>query len=279
MFSHFNKYANENGIEKAAEFARSIGYSSVELYISASSAEPMPFAYDAASARHAKKVLNDAGLSVSCFSAGANVKTFPDVKEKLLHLLEIAAELGSPYLHHTVLTKLFDADGVKDYQESIDKALEVAIPVANRAAELGMKCIYEDQGIYVNGVEGYGGFYQEMKRSCKNVGVCADFGNSLFVGVPAEDFIKAYLDDIVHVHIKDYYRVQSQNSPGTGWYPTPDNWWLKDAPIGCGVVNFNACMELLKQANYQGTYAFEINPPDSYEAAAKQAMQYLEQFQ
>lgn len=279
MFSRFVSYANEIGIEKAAEFASSLGFSSVELFMSASQPNPISFAYDAASAKHAKKILNDAGLQVACFSVGCNVKQFPQAKEVLLQQLEIVAEIGSPFLHHTVLTPLFSADGVKDYKESIEKALEVAIPVANRAAELGITCIYEDQGIYVNGVEGFGGFYREMKRNCKNVGVCADFGNSLFVNVPAEEFMEAYLEDIVHVHIKDYYRVNSAVSPGAGWYPTPENWWLQDAPIGDGVVNFKRCMELLKQINYQGAYAFEISPPDSYEAGAKQAMQYLEQFQ
>lgn len=279
MFSRFTQYANENGIEQAAKFVSSLGFSSVELYMSASQPNPISFAYDAASAKYAKKVLNDAGLQVACFSVGANVKSFPQAKDVLLRQLEIGAELGSPFLHHTVLTTLFNPDGVQDYAESIEKALEVAIPVANRAAELGMRCIYEDQGIYVNGVEGFGGFYREMKRNCKNVGVCADFGNSLFVNVPVEEFMEAYLADIVHVHIKDYYRVNSSVSPGTGWYPTPENWWLKDAPIGEGVVNFKRCMELLKKINYQGAYAFEISPSDSYEAGAKQAMQYLKQFQ
>lgn len=278
MYAGFVGYANENGIEKAAQYAKSLGFSSVEFLADASNPGLIEFAYDIPSAKHTKEVLDAAGLTVACHSVFAHVKKHPNVKEGLIKQAEIAAELGCPFLHHTLLTELFSAEPVTDYQESIDMALEVAIPVANRAAELGVTCIFEDQGVYVNGIEGFGGFYNELKRNCKNVGVCADFGNSLFVNVPAEEFMAAYIDDVVHVHIKDYRRVNSPTSPGKTWYPTPDNWWLEDSMVGHGVVNFESCMNLLKKINYQGAYALELCHTEPFELGVRQAMTYLEQF-
>ena len=58
-----------------------------------------------------------------------------------------------------------------DPSKAIDAAVAAAERIANHAEKFGITCIYEDQGYYVNGVEGVGVFYREIKKHCKNVGV------------------------------------------------------------------------------------------------------------
>ena len=41
--------------------------------------------------------------------------------------------------------------------------MEAAAEVADYAKPLGVKCIYEDQGLFANGVDGFGAFYRQMK--------------------------------------------------------------------------------------------------------------------
>ncbi|MBQ4641170.1 MAG: sugar phosphate isomerase/epimerase [Oscillospiraceae bacterium] len=229
-----------------------------------------------AEAAQCKKVLEDYGLFTACHSVLANVRRCPDSKENLIKQVEIAAELGSPLFHHTLIPE-YNVD-ISGYNEEIARAVEVAVAVANRAAELGITCIYEEQGAFVNGVEGFDGFYKLMKSACKNVGVCGDFGNILFVNEKPEDFLRAYGSQIRHIHVKDYLLKKAPAAPGMYWAPALDNHWLRDTIIGDGIVNLDACMQILREVGYQGAFALENGHPEPFESGVKQAMNLLRQY-
>ena len=123
--------------------------------------------------------------------------------------------------------------------------MEAAAEVADYAKPLGVKCIYEDQGLFANGVDGFGAFYKQMKQRCSNVGVCGDMGNSLFVDEGAERFFAAYAEDICHVHVKDYMIRTFAEAPSRNWYPTKGGRWLRETMVGDGNVDVASCMDIL----------------------------------
>lgn len=264
------------GINAIADFAVSQGFSSVEFFQSVTVSRANTAPQTPAEARVVKKALDGAGLPSACYSILANVRRHPDSKENLIKQVEIAAELGTPLFHHTLITE-YNVD-ISQYEGEIERAAEVAIAVANRAAELGITCIYEEQGAFVNGVEGFGGFYKLVRSACKNVGVCADFGNILFVNETPEEFMKAFRDDIKHVHVKDYLRKKTEVRPGMYWAPALDNTWLRDTMIGDGVVDLDACMKILNDIHYDGAFALENGHPEPFEAGVKQAMDILSKY-
>ena len=195
-----------------------------------------------------------------------------------MSLVEVAAELGSPYFHHTLLPGDVRQGSPSSYKEGVRAAVEAAAQIADYAADFGIICIYEDQGQYVNGVEGFRGFWTEMKKRCKNVGICGDFGNILYVNETPEAFLEVYSRDICHVHVKDYLWKKGAISPGRYWCRGKGDSWLRDTMVGSGVIDFAACIKILNEAGYSGAFALELLHPEPYEAGVHQAMEYLKKF-
>ena len=112
------------------------------------------------------------------------------------------------------------------------------------------------------------------------MGVVADFGNIKFVDEDVEDFIPAFSDRIVHVHVKDYLVT-----PGGGRNPEPDEYtsrggnYLRSCLIGSGSVNTGAAFAALRAIGYRGMLALEGDPigPDE-EASFRNNLQTVTRY-
>lgn len=277
MYSAFVGNVKEYGWEKAADIAVELGFDAVEMFdVTGPNTEPV--LKTAEEAKEARRILESRGLNMACYSVYADAYGAPESVEQLKHHAEMAAHCGSPYLHHTILSWIAEGEGQPEFDEGIDFAVNVAEEVANHAKNFGVTCIYEDQGLYLNGVDGFAAFFYELKTRCSNVGVCGDMGNSLFIDVPAEEFFRAFKDDIKHVHIKDYYRETTEKAPADDWYITKGGAWLKDCMLGKGVVNFDECMEVLKEIGYTGPLALESCIP-TIDEAIKNAKELFKKYE
>ena len=273
MYSRFSTMIIEEGIEKTAEFAKEQGFWGVELLCSIldTKVDAIP---NIAAARKVRSVLDDYNLPMVCYSVGCNA-LMPDAVDKMCRRIDIAKELGSPYVHHTLIPGMEIIGEVADFHEKIKIVLENAEKIANYANTQGITCIYEEQGRYVNGVENFGFFLHEMKKRCKNVGVCADLGNIMYVNETPEAFLQQYIEDVKHVHIKDLLHKENDKSPGMYWRKGKGKSWLRHTMVGHGIVNYSTCMKILKEAGYNGAYALELTHPEPYEQGVQQAFEYL----
>ena len=201
------------------------------------------------------------GITFPCVSVGISLvdNDRKDAIETLKKYAEIAKLLGSPYLHHTIALNfsepLFMADNFELFYQL---GLEAVREVFDYAATLGIRTIYEDQGFLFNGRKTFSRFLNEVDR---NVGVVADFGNIQFVDEDVEDFIPAFSDRIVHVHVKDYIVT-----PGGSRNPHPDEYtsrggnYLKGCLVGTGSVNTGSAFAALRAIGYQGALSLEGDP-------------------
>ena len=276
MYSGFYGMVAAGGIEKAAEYAKNLGFSSVEFLDFTGVARP-PVIATREDAKRVRDTLEKYGLSVACYSVYANLWKSERTERDLIDHTRIAAELGSPYLHHTILPWMNIPENLSERQKVFDEVLPSVVRVADAATEVGITCLYEEQGFFVNGVEDYGNFYRAVKKQCGHVGVCGDLGNILFVDENADVFFREFIGEIKHVHVKDYLRQSALQSPGNGWMRTKNGDWLLDTRIGNGVVKIEECIRLLRAAGYQGKFAMELCFTEGYEEAASQAMNYLEE--
>lgn len=274
FYSGFSGMLSDQGAEKTADYAKELGFSSVELYEDAGPESPK-LVRDLRQAEKVRAVLTSRGLSVACYSVGACVYQNDDAVESLLRNVEIAAALGSPCLHHTMLPWLTMPANAPGVEAGLAIAAEAAVRVARHAESLGLTCIYEDQGLFVNGVRNFSLFYQMVKNRCPNVGICGDFGNILFVDEDPANFLRTFAADIKHVHVKDYHRRRGAK-PGEVWMPTKGGYWLKDAVVGEGVIDIAACMKVLKEAGYRGAYALELCHAEPFEDGVRAAMNLLD---
>ncbi len=256
---------SERGWEAVAQEAKALGCSMIETFDSTVSKEA-PVLQSVSQARHVREQLKALGVSVSCCSVFANLYNSPETVSYLKAYSERVAEIGAPFLHHTLLPWIEPCADLPEADEAIERAVDAAEEVAKHAAKFGVTCLYEDQGLIANGISGYHKFFDEMKRRCNNVGVCGDIGNSLFVDVSPREFFSEFISDIKHVHVKDYMRFADNPENNTSWMRTRDGSYIADVPLGTGLCEIDECMKILKAAGYDDVISIEaMNPPQAAE--------------
>lgn len=260
-----------HGIEYAAEHTLALGMDAVEFLAGVPSG--LPAFNDLKEAEKTAEVLKRYGLKTSCFSVGASLYG-PDmqkVEEGFKRYSEIAAILGSSYLHHTLFHPLVLPPNPPSYETVFNAVIDSVERVAAHAKQFGVSCLYEPQGMYFNGVAGVKPLITEMKKRATNVGVCGDIGNCLYVDDDPVSVFEAFAPDILHVHMKDYtVRAEKGNDPTTK--PSRGGKWLTLTEIGEGDIDLVGAMGVLKSVNYDGAIAIEVKGDDDF---MRRSIEYL----
>ena len=267
MYTEFYKLLTLHGIAEAARMASISGFDSVEML----DIRGTGVISDVESAREARRILGDKGLSVSCFSLAIDLIPFDrygnivgecdNAVETAVRVAKIAKEMGSPYFHHTLVTNLRpDLHRLKPpYDDVFDILIDAAARIAGACNSMGLAVLYEPQGFYVNGSENFGRFYGEMKRLGYDVGVCGDMANTLFVDEPPIEFYRNFAGEFRHVHLKDYKCFGKEIVPDRKCLLSMDGRVYSETELGEGSVCFRECMKLLKSVGYEGAFSLEIN--------------------
>ena len=186
-------------------------------------------------ARDLKAYADSKGITFPCVSVGLSlVDDDREARiEEMKRYADIAKILGSPYLHHTLALNFSEPKKIaENFELFYERGVAAAREVFDYAAALGIRTIYEDQGFVFNGKETFRRFLQDVER---NVGVVADFGNIQFVDENVEDFIPAFAERIVHVHVKDYIvTAGSSRAIEPGEYTSRGGNYLRDCLVGEG---------------------------------------------
>ncbi len=238
-------------IDLAVEF----GFENVETLNEFELCEP-----DVEFAKKLREYADGKGIRFSCVSVGMDLvgDTTREMTEKMKKYADVAKILGSPYLHHTIAFEYRDPQIIEKNRALYYKqGLEAVRAVYDYAAERGVRTIYEDQGFLFNGVSSFGEFLSDVGR---DVGVVADFGNILFVDEAVEDFIPAFADRIVNVHIKDYVIPMGDIKRDPDCYYSRGGIPLQDCVFGEGIVNMDKAFAELKKIGYKGPLAIECVP-------------------
>lgn len=267
MYTEFYKLLTLHGIAEAARMASISGFDSVEMLdIRGMGAVP-----NVNAAKEAKRLLEDKGLSVSCYSLAIDLLSFDkygniigdceNAVETAKRSAEIASEMGAPYFHHTLVTNLRpDLHLPKPpYDAVFDTLVDAASEIAKACNDMGLAALYEPQGFYVNGSENFGRFYNEMKKRGHSVGVCGDMANTLFVDEPPIEFYRNFASEFRHVHLKDYKCFGKEIVPDRKCLLSMDGRVYSETELGEGSVCFRECMKLLRSAGYDGAFSLEIN--------------------
>lgn len=243
----------------AVDYCAKAGFEALEPYPAHEFAVPDADALKAAQrlGQHAKEM----GVRINCFSMGINITTGDTVRaniEKLKRYAEIAAAMGSPFLHHTLLPGLSHGrDANVTFRELLNVAVSGVREVYDAAQTFGVRAVYEDQGFVFNGCERFERFLDAVERP---VGVVADLGNILFVDETPMEFVGRFAPYVAHVHVKDYIAKKStDNYPGEEWYNTRSGGYLRGTIVGHGVNDFVACCRILINAGYTGSFSLEFD--------------------
>ena len=212
---------------------------------------------DQETARQIAAEAREKGLEITCFSAGVDLAAQDGVDRvsQLKKWTDCAAAAGSPYLHHTLALSLTPSYGPVTFRDIKERVTPAAREVFDYAADKGVLCLYEDQGLYCNGSIRFGDFLSQLNRPA---GVCLDVGNCMFVDEMPEQFAGVFLPLVKHVHLKDYLiRPAYMPHPGEGCYVTAAGNYLIEMPMGHGSVNFETVFTMLLRQGYDGWYSTE----------------------
>lgn len=215
---------------------------------------------DTEKAQRIKEYADSKGIGFSCFSVCINLVGCDksEMLQKLKGYADVAAILGSPYLHHTIASEFINPEKVLPYKEEMfDYGISAVREIYDYCKSLGIQAIYEEQGYLFNGVAGFKRFLDTVDR---DVGIVADFGNIYQVGEDIESFIKAFSGRIAHVHIKDV-TIRKEND-GNG-LETLDGNYMYETALGKGIANIENGLKLLKNAGYTGFYGIEYSSPSN----------------
>ncbi len=233
---------------------------------------------DVEAAKKIRAYADEKGVVCCCFSVYANI-TGDDAAaqvERMKGFADVAAVLGSPFIHHTIAPqeKEVSADPAV-YEKMFWLGVEGIREIYDHAIQNGVRAIYEDQAFIFNGVAGFGRLLKEIDR---DIGVVADFGNIYQMNETVEPFIEAFGDRVVHVHLKDM-KIVPECYPGC--YPTKDDAvFCAETEFGTGSVKFADAVALLRKFGYDGYYGMEYGaktndpaPIDEMVAFSRQLLQ------
>lgn len=269
MYAFFTDILRRESALEAARFARGCGFEAAEILEAVRPGAAFLFA-DTDDALRARAQMDAHGVRCACYSVSINILS--DVLgpgqncsgiEVLKRSADYASILGSPFLHHTLTIGYQPpCSCVQTVEDLLPALLERAGQVAAYANSIGLTVLYEPQGFYVNGLDGFSLFYQAMKARGYRVGVCGDTGNSLYVGCDPVAFFERYAAEIRHVHLKDLHIendvLNRQNATASRhWDAIRDGRYITEALLGKGMVDLDACLRALDRVGYAGAYSLE----------------------
>ena len=262
-FTNYIAFRNDfrqQGIEYATERSARLGFDSIE-FLDLCPSETC--AFNLTSNSDVRRACEQNGLQVACYSLGADLlaNDQSQLKTQLCQQIEFAAEIGSPYFHHTLIPSLAEDPRVPSYEEVFDSIVETAVWIANRCKIYGLTCLYEPQGMYFNGVEGLNHLFERVRQECSNVAICGDVGNSLFVDTSPNDIYDAFITSIRHVHVKDF-QINDRPFEDGVFFLSRGGKYLRECQLGEGIVDFEYCFKKMKDHKYQGAVSFELDGSD-----------------
>lgn len=257
-----------NGVE-AVRYVSELGAGAFEPLVTEN--RPAPGRHEAERIRaEAEK----RGVALPCLSAGVTL-TGPqgDVNvDRLRDCADAAKIMGIPYLHHTICLTLRPEDAKASFEQVLEETLPRVRAVYDYAADCGVQCIYEDQGVYFNGLDRFSRFMEALERPA---GVVLDMGNIGFAGEKAGTFARRWADRIAHVHVKDY-RIRAAGSTEKG-YRLGDV-MLTPALPGDGDMGVTDAVNVLRESGYAGWLMLEneaVNDPFAEQKACLERLRSL----
>lgn len=199
-----------------------------------------------------RRLIDGAGLKVAALSAHSSLIDTEWGVGYLREAIKFAYILGSPIVNTSegpVPTGMSDDEAFRHMKVSIDT-------LAETAEKYGVVLTIEPHGKYTTRADTLRRIL-DLNES-KHFACNFDTGNVAVAGGDSLETLKAVIDRVAHVHLKDIRRAAVAGGHETG---TPAG-----VPIGDGEVDIRGCIALLKSKGYRGALSIEV---DGREAAAK----------
>ena len=192
-----------------------------------------------------RKLIEDAGLKVACLSSHSSLLDTEYGVDYLKKAIRFAYILGAPIVNTAEGIKpgwMTDEDAFRIMKYNLDTLLKMA-------ENYGITLTIEPHGVYTTNAEG---LLKIMSLSDSDkLAINFDTGNVAIAGNDSVETLKAVVDHVVHVHLKDVKQEQATEGHETGV--------TAGMAIGDGDVDIASCLDVLKQHDYDGCLAIECS--------------------
>ena len=157
------------------------------------------------------------------------------VNDSLLSSAEFSVALGCPLLVFSGGRRLEDTPGLDAHVAGLNRLLE---GIKNMNLKVAIEPHYRS---WFSSAEDFDYIFDRIDHP--QLGITVDTGHFHSAGVDTPGFIKKYAPKILNVHLKDHVGTQSVN-------------------IGDGEIDLKGIFSLLKDLDFSGPLALEIEPKD-----------------
>lgn len=203
-----------------------------------------------------RNALEAAGLKVACLSAHSNLLDTVYGVDYLKKAIRYAYILGAPIVNTAEGPKpgwMTDDDAFRVMKYNLDELLRMC-------ANYNITLTIEPHGVYTTNADG---LLEIMSLSdSPYLAINYDTGNVEVAGNDSVKTLKAVVSHVKHVHVKDIIRGENTGHE-TGV--------TAGMAIGDGQVDVVGCLEVLKEAGYDGCLSIECDGVE----ALKKSVEYL----
>lgn len=201
-----------------------------------------------------RQAIEGAGMKVPCLSAHSNLLDTVYGVDYLKKAIRFAYILGSPIVNTAEGPKpdwMDDDYAFRIMQHNLDELLKMC-------ANYNITLTIEPHGVYTTNAEG---LLKIMSLSdSSHLAINFDTGNVEIAGNDSVETLKAVVQHVKHVHLKDVLRAQAGDHE-TGV--------TAGGAIGAGDVDIKACLDVLRAAGYEGCLSIECAGVEALEESVE----------
>lgn len=227
-------------------------------------------------ARKLKALSDELGLPISNYAICADFinRDFDAEVQRLKGEVDIAEILGVKTMRHDATAgpegERFALTGFEKYLPVLAKGCKA---VTEYAKTKGIKTSVENHGFYCQQSDRVKALMDAVDD--ENFGWLVDIGNFMCADEASVDAVKVGAPYAVCVHVKDFYFADKSAPAPDGYFDTRGGNHLCGSVAGEGVVDIKQCLEIVRQAGYDGWVALEYEGQESPLTGVKRGLDFL----
>ncbi len=197
------------------------------------------------------------GLEIIAYTVGANLvgDGAEDAVEALFRHIDVAEVLGAKVLRHDVCYAL-PKKHLYSYRDAIAEMVPRIRRVTEYAQAKGIRTCTENHGYIFQAPERVEELILAVGH--ENYGWLCDMGNFLCADADPEHAVAIAAPYVFHVHAKDFLFKHGSLDRPQGFFGTTGGNHIRGTVVGHGVVPVRNCINILKNAGYDGWLSLEF---------------------
>ena len=250
-----------NDLIEALEITADIGYRHCEIGVLPDDWRPNLATIDDDARKRAVDRARELGMSISAVQchmhngyADASAVLRQEAVDHTRRMIDLCARFDIPVCH--VVGGVAEDDAPHD--EQLDRVAESLLPILEHAAGTPVKVALEPVFVYVVGNLAHTNALLSRLDNREDLYINYDPSHFAFHDEPAEDFIRALGDRIIHAHSKDALVRSAEPGEDAGHNAMPRGRVFAFTEPGKGILDWTSILAALRDVGFDGVLSLEM---------------------